>query len=87
MSPIRCLLVDDEELALDVLEIYIDRLEGFEVAGRCTDTFEANCFLEENKVDLVFLDIQMPKINGMEWIKSQKNPPKVIFVQHLIVLQ
>lgn len=79
MNPVRCLLVDDEELALDVLEIYIDRLEGFEVAGRCTDTFGANYFLQENKVDLVFLDIQMPKINGMEWIKSQENPPKVIF--------
>ena len=68
MNPIRCLLVDDEELALDVLEIYLDRLEGFEVAGRCTNALEASSFLNENPVDLVFLDIQMPKLNGMEWI-------------------
>nr|WP_320037988.1 LytTR family DNA-binding domain-containing protein [uncultured Bacteroides sp.] len=79
MNPIRCLLVDDEELALDVLEIYLDRLEGFEVAGRCTNALEASSFLNENPVDLVFLDIQMPKLNGMEWIKSLPTPPKVIF--------
>jgi len=79
MNPIRCLLVDDEELALDVLEIYLDRLEGFEVAGRCTNALEASSFLNENPVDLVFLDIQMPKLNGMEWIKSLAIPPKVIF--------
>jgi len=79
MNPIRCLLVDDEELALDVLEIYIDRLEGFEVAGRCTNALEASNYLNENPVDLVFLDIQMPMLNGMEWIKSLPTPPKVIF--------
>ncbi len=79
MNPIRCLLVDDEELALDVLEIYLDRLEGFEVAGRCTNALEASSFLNENPVDLVFLDIQMPMLNGMEWIKSLPIPPKVIF--------
>jgi len=79
MNPIRCLLVDDEELALDVLEIYLDRLEGFEVAGRCTNALEASSFLNENPVDLVFLDIQMPMLNGMEWIKSLPIPTKVVF--------
>lgn len=79
MSPIHCLLVDDEELALDVLEIYIDQLDGFDVAGRCANALEASRFLQEHPVDLVFLDIQMPKLNGMEWIKSLPNLPKVIF--------
>jgi len=80
MNPIRCLLVDDEELALDILEMFVGRLEGFEVAGRCTDTLEATHFLQNHStVDLLFLDIQMPKLSGMEWMKSLPNPPKVIF--------
>lgn len=71
--------MDDEELALDVLEHYISRLEGFEVAKRCCDVFEANRFLEESPVDLIFLDIQMPKLNGMDWIKRLENKPCVVF--------
>jgi DNA-binding LytR/AlgR family response regulator len=79
MNPVRCLLVDDEELAIDILEMYLGKLEGFEVAGRCTDAEEATKFLLNHPVDLLFLDIQMPKLNGMEWIKNLPNPPGVIF--------
>jgi DNA-binding LytR/AlgR family response regulator len=79
MKSIRCLLVDDEDLALDILELYINRLDGFDIAGRCNNAYEAADFLQNNSVDLVFLDIQMPKLNGMEWIKNLANRPHVIF--------
>lgn len=79
MKSIRCLLVDDEDLALDILELYINRLDGFYIAGRCNNAYEAADFLQNNSVDLVFLDIQMPKLNGMEWIKNLANRPHVIF--------
>jgi len=79
MNIVNCLLIDDEELALDILEMYLNRMNGFEVAGRCTNIQEASTFMEMHPVDLLFLDIQMPKLNGMEWIKSLPNPPKVIF--------
>jgi DNA-binding LytR/AlgR family response regulator len=79
MTPIRCLLVDDEELALDILEMYIGNFKELEVSCRCTDTIEATDFLQHNVVDLVFLDIQMPKMTGMEWIKRLTNSPKIIF--------
>jgi DNA-binding LytR/AlgR family response regulator len=80
MKSIRCLLVDDEDLALDILELYINRLDGFDIVGRCNNAYEAACFLQNNSVDLVFLDIQMPKLNGMEWIRNlANNRPHVIF--------
>jgi len=79
MKPIQCLIVDDEDLALDILEMYLERLDRFEMVGRFSNVLEANCFLQCHPVDLIFLDIQMPKINGMEWVKSMSRFPKVIF--------
>ena len=79
MKTIHCLLVDDEKLALDVLELYIQKLDYLEIEGRCSSAEEASLFLEQHHVDLIFLDIQMPKCNGMEWMKSLENKPKVIF--------
>ncbi len=79
MKSINCLLVDDEDLALDVLELYINRLDGFSIAGRCNNAYEAADFLQNNSVDLVFLDIEMPRINGMDWIKNLSDRPHVIF--------
>lgn len=79
MNKISCLLVDDEELALDVLEHYMESLDDFQVVKRCNNVFEADKYLKDNVVDLIFLDIQMPKLNGMEWIKKLDNKPYVIF--------
>jgi len=79
MKPINCLLVDDEDLALDILELYLNRLEGFNISKRCNNVFEADKYLKDNVVDLIFLDIQMPKLNGMEWIKKLDNKPSIIF--------
>lgn len=79
MNKISCLLVDDEELALDVLEHYMERLDDFQVVKRCCNVLEANQFLQNNQVDLIFLDIQMPVISGLEWVKKMENRPCFVF--------
>lgn len=71
--------MDDEDLALDVLELYLQRLSGFQVSKRCNDVFEATEYLKCHPADVVFLDIQMPGINGMEWLKGLEYKPLVIF--------
>ena len=76
---IRCLIVDDEPLALDVLETYIGRVDNLELVCRCNNAVEAYNCLQTEHIDLMFLDIQMPKLTGIDFLKSLTNPPKVIF--------
>lgn len=76
---IRCLIVDDEPLALDILESYIHRIERLELVGRCDNAIAAYNLLQTYPVDLLFLDIQMPKLTGIEFLKNVSSPPKVIF--------
>lgn len=76
---LRCLIVDDEPLALDILENYIQRLDNLELVARCENAIEAFNQIQSSKVDLLFLDIQMPKLTGIDFLKSVQNPPKVIF--------
>jgi DNA-binding LytR/AlgR family response regulator len=76
---IKCLLVDDEPLALDVLESYIQRVEGLELVSRCENALQAFDLLLSQPIDLIFLDIQMPRLDGIEFLKTLHNPPKVIF--------
>ncbi len=76
---IICLAVDDEPPALEVLKKYIHSVQTLELAGTCADAIEANIFLQQNPVDLVFLDIKMPELLGTDFIKTLKNPPAVIF--------
>jgi DNA-binding LytR/AlgR family response regulator len=76
---IRCLIVDDEPLALDVLNAYITRIEGLELVGRCENALQAFALMQEQSVDLLFLDIQMPKLDGIEFIKTLQQKPKIIF--------
>ena len=78
MTKLRCLLVDDEPLALDVLETFVQRLDNLELVARCSNAVEAYNVLQKEEVDLIFLDIQMPKLTGIEFLKSLSNPPKVI---------
>lgn len=73
------LIVDDEPLALDVLETYISQLPDLNLVGRCTNAIDANEFLKKNEVDLMFLDIQMPQLTGIDFVKSLANPPMVVF--------
>lgn len=76
---IKCLVIDDELPARDVLEKHIAGVEALELAGTCTNAVEALSFLQSHTVDLLFLDIQMPHILGTNFIRTLKNPPKVIF--------
>ncbi len=76
---IKCLIVDDEPLALDVLEAYIDRLDDLELVGRLDNAVEAFNVLQKEEVELLFLDIQMPKLTGIDLLKNISDPPQVIF--------
>lgn len=76
---IRCLIVDDEPLALDVLSSYINRIEGLELVGRCENALQAFALMQEQTIDLLFLDIQMPKLDGIEFLKTLQQRPKIIF--------
>lgn len=76
---INCLLVDDEPLAMEVIASYLAKVTGFEVVAKCKNALEAFEVLQKQKIDLIFLDIQMPQLNGIEFVKTLKNPPKIIF--------
>ena len=76
---IRCLAIDDELLALDLLEDNIRKVPFLELAGRCKSGFEAMELLQKEKIDLIFLDIQMPDISGIQFLKSLPVKPLVIF--------
>jgi DNA-binding LytR/AlgR family response regulator len=73
------IIVDDEPLALDVLETYIQRMPDLNLIARCNNAFEANEALKNNEIDLMFLDIQMPQLTGIEFLKTLVKPPMVIF--------
>ncbi len=73
------LIVDDEPLAIDVLETYIEKVPELNIVGKCTNALEANEMIRKEDVDLLFLDIQMPQITGIDFLKTLSNPPMVIF--------
>lgn len=73
------IIVDDEPLAQDVLETYIGQLPNLTLVQKCNNALEANEALNNHDIDLIFLDIQMPQITGIEFVKSLSNPPLVIF--------
>ncbi len=75
---LKCLIVDDEPLAQRVLEKYISELPGLELVGKCSDAIEAMEVLQEKEVDLLFLDINMPRLSGINFLKTYKNPPMVV---------
>lgn len=76
---INTIIVDDEPLALDVLETYIEKIPELNLVARCNNAFEANEALKKNDVDLMFLDIQMPQLTGIDFLKSLIDPPAVVF--------
>ena len=77
---IRCLIVDDEPLAVRLISSYIQQVPGLEMAGVCNNAIDAFTILREQKVDLLFLDIKMPKLSGTDFLRSISNAPKVIFI-------
>ncbi|QJB33417.1 response regulator transcription factor [Chitinophaga oryzae] len=76
---IKCIAVDDEPLALEILEDYIRKVPFLQLAGKFENAANALRFIQEEPVDLVFLDIKMPDITGIQFLKSLKYPPMVIF--------
>jgi len=79
MNKIRTIIVDDEPLAQDIIETYVSQMSQLELVGKCSNAIEANTMLNAEDVDLMFLDIQMPQLTGVELLKSLSNPPLVVF--------
>jgi DNA-binding LytR/AlgR family response regulator len=77
---IKCIAVDDESLSLDLLEDNIRRVPFLHLVSRCTNAYEAMEVLRREPVDLVFLDIQMPGLSGMQLLQTLPNRPMVIFI-------
>jgi two-component system LytT family response regulator len=75
---INCLIIDDEPLAINVIKNYLEPVEDFEVLNTFSNPIEGLNFLKNNKVDVIFLDINMPVLDGINFIKSLENPPLVI---------
>lgn len=71
--------IDDEPIALDVVKSHSSKVPFIELAGSFTNAFDAITFLQKNKTDLIFLDIKMPDISGIDFLNSLSNPPMVIF--------
>lgn len=75
---LRCLIVDDEPLAREALFSLLERLHTVEVIAQCQDAVEAFQILQNTHVDLIFLDIEMPEISGLSFLKTLKNPPGIV---------
>lgn len=76
---VKCIIVDDEPLAIEILESYVGKVDQLQLVSTFRNAVSAFTFLQQHPVDLIFLDIQMPKLSGIDFIKSLKHPPKVIF--------
>lgn len=76
---INVIIVDDEPLAQDVLETYIEKIPELNLVKKCNNALEANDILKKEDIDLMFLDIQMPQLTGIDFIKTLQKPPLVIF--------
>jgi two-component system, LytTR family, response regulator len=80
MEDIRALIIDDEELARELVKNYLKNLPGIRIIGECENGFEGVRSIAELKPDLVFLDIQMPKLNGFEMLELTDDPPEIVFI-------
>src|SRR5205814_6438904 len=78
-SMIRAILIDDEPLARSIVKEYLQTHADVQIVAECNDGFEGVKAIAQHKPDLIFLDIQMPKINGFEMLELIENPPPVIF--------
>lgn len=78
MSKIRCIIIEDEPLAVKILADYISQVPFLELQGKFKDAILASDYLRNNDIDLIFLDIHLPKLKGMPFLKTLANPPAVI---------
>jgi two-component system LytT family response regulator len=80
MEPVKALIIDDEQLARDLIRNYLANYNDILIIGECENGFEGAKQIAELKPELVFLDIQMPKLNGFEMLEFIENPPEIIFI-------
>lgn len=76
----KCLIVDDDYVSLEILKKYVSQTGSLELGGVCSDGIEASNRLRENQIDLLILDVEMPGMSGLDLLNSLKNPPYVILV-------
>ena len=76
---IDCVIIDDEPLAVDVIETYVNQIGGMEIVAKCNNPLDAITILNKHQVDLVFLDIEMPNLTGLDLVKTVENIPQFIF--------
>lgn len=75
---IKCIIVDDEPLAIRIIEKHIAKIQDIEIVARCESAVEAFSLLQQHSIDLIFLDIQMPELTGLDFLNTIPNPPHVI---------
>src|SRR5690348_18258969 len=80
MNVIRCMIIDDEPIGREILENFVKKISFLELVAVCGDAFEALEIIESHPVDLLLSDIQMPEINGLEFVRSLPFPPAIIFI-------
>lgn len=79
-ATIKCLIVDDEPIGREIIEKFVKQINYLEVVAVCEDAFEALDILQNKEIDLLITDIQMPEINGLEFVRSLPSPPVIIFI-------
>lgn len=79
MTKIKCLIVDDEPIAREILKKYCGHLDMLSVVASCSSALEAKAELQKQAIDLIFLDINMPVLDGVAFLKTIKSPPQIIF--------
>ena len=77
---LNCLIVDDEPLSQDVIVDFVNASPELNLVAVCSNALEANSYLKKQKIDILFLDINMPKLSGISFVKSLKAPPAIIFI-------
>lgn len=80
MEKLRCIVLDDEPIGREIIENFVKEIDFLELANSFDDPVKALMYLENNTIDIIFTDIQMPKMSGLEFIKSLQNSPVVIFI-------
>ena len=78
MQKFNCIIVEDEPLAAEVLKEYISQVPFLQLKGECTDAIYAIEILQREKIDLIFLDIHLPRLKGLDFIRTLKSPPQII---------
>jgi len=76
---IKCLIIDDEPPAREVLKRYVEQLPMLQLTGECSNAIQAIGMLQQQDIDLLFLDIRMPQLNGIDFLRTLNTPPKIIF--------